>query len=70
MAEEIDRVRELQELPKGVAKELEYVLDLAPRFFWLVGPGTIEPAAHVYSVEVAELNTRFTRVDDVPPFGR
>ena len=33
----------LAELPMGTVKEIEYVLDLAPRFLWVVGPGSVDP---------------------------
>lgn len=47
-------------------KEVEYVLELAPRHVWLVGPGTVDPARHVWAVRVDRLDVRFTRVSDVP----
>lgn len=47
-------------------KEIEYVLDLAPQHLWLVGPGTVDPAANVWAVTVHGLRTTFTRLDDVP----
>jgi len=51
----------LTDLPPSAAKEIEYVLDLAPRYLWIVGPGSIEPPKHVYEVERrGPLNARFT----------
>ncbi len=47
-------------------KEIEYLLDLAPQHLWLVGPGTVDPAAHVWSVTLDGLAATFTRVDDCP----
>lgn len=47
-------------------KEVEYVLELAPRHVWLVGPGTVDPARHVWAVMVDRLDVHFTRVSDVP----
>jgi hypothetical protein len=48
-------------------KEVEYVLELEPEHLWLVGPGTVEPAAHVWSVTVDGLNVGFRRLPDLPP---
>ena len=62
----IERVSELRALPPAVVKEIEYVLDLGPRYLWVVGPGSIEPAAYVYRVDVENQNAYFTPVDDVP----
>ena len=36
MAAQLDRAASLTELPTTTVKEVEYVLDLAPRYFWLV----------------------------------
>lgn len=63
LAAQLDRVADLARLPQGLAKEIEYVLDLAPRYLWLVGPGTVDPAPHVYAVEVDGLDARFRQVD-------
>ncbi|MBI4575226.1 MAG: hypothetical protein HY722_03075 [Planctomycetes bacterium] len=56
----------LDRMPLGVVKEIEYVLDLAPKYLWIVGPGSVDPATHVFRVDVEGLNARFTPVDDVP----
>lgn len=47
-------------------KEVEYILELEPAHLWLVGPGTVEPAAHVWAVAVDGLDADFRRVPDVP----
>jgi hypothetical protein len=58
----------LTELPDSAAKEIEYVLDLAPEYLWVVGPGSVDPAAHVYEVQmVGPTNATFTPRDGLPP---
>jgi hypothetical protein len=47
-------------------KELEYVLDLAPRYLWIVGPGSVDPPTHVFHVTVDGQNARFERVGALP----
>jgi len=66
LAREVAAAQELQELPSGSTKELEYVLDLAPAFLWIVGPGAVDPARHVFGVQVNGLNARFTPVENLP----
>lgn len=56
----------LSELPGKLAKEIEYVLDIQPQYLWVVGPGSIDPPAHVFRVSVEGLNATFTAVDDLP----
>jgi hypothetical protein len=69
LAAQLDAAGSLTELPPGTVKEIEYVLDLAPKYFWLVGPGSIDPARYVYAVEVNGLNARFLAIDEVPRAG-
>ncbi len=58
----------IDDLPASAAKEVEYVLDLAPRYLWVVGPGSIDPPRHVYMVELlGPLNAAFNRVESMPP---
>lgn len=64
---QLDAAGSLAELPPGSAKELEYVMDLAPRFLWIVGPGTVDPAPHIYSVVVSGLDAQFRKVSTIPP---
>lgn len=66
MARAIDGFRRLADLPGKVAKEVEYVLDLAPAYLWLVGPGTVDPEAHVWRVEVLDKRAWFERVPGIP----
>ena len=56
----------LTDLPVGTVKEIEYVLDLAPRFLWVVGPGSVDPATHMFKVTVDGLNARFDPVGGFP----
>lgn len=64
---QLDAAGSLAALPSGSAKELEYVMDLAPRFLWIVGPGTVDPAPHIYSVVVSGLDAQFRKVSTIPP---
>jgi hypothetical protein len=54
------------ELSPNTLKEIEYVLDLRPRFLWLVGPGTVDPATFIYSVRTGGLNARFKQLANFP----
>ena len=47
-------------------KELEYVLDLKPRYLWIVGPGSADPEKYVYSVKVEGLEAKFERMGRLP----
>lgn len=62
-----DNQREVHVLPPNAPKELRYVLDLRPAYFWLVGPGTVDPEAHVWRVECAGERIGFHRVASIPP---
>lgn len=66
LAGEMTRAGSLAELPIGTVKEIEYVLDLVPRFLWVVGPGSIDPARYLFRVTVSGLNARFTPLDEFP----
>src|SRR5438093_4025415 len=48
-----------KDLPFHCKKELEYVLDIAPRQLWLVAPGCIEPERYVYALHVEESQVQF-----------
>lgn len=63
LAEQI-RTHRLADLHEKHAKEVEYVLDLAPRLLWVAGPASIEPATHVFAVHVDGLDATFTAVDE------
>lgn len=67
IARGIDQLHELSEMPNSVAKEIEYVLELKPAYLWLVGPGTVDPEAHVWRVWVNGLRARFERLRTLPP---
>jgi len=57
----------LTDLPTSAVKEIEYVLDLAPQYLWIVGPGSIDPPTHVYAVEPrGPLNAVFTPRPGLP----
>lgn len=62
----IDRGATPTELVAFGFKEIEYVLELRPSHLWLVGPGTVDPAAHVWAVTVDDLDASFTRLADLP----
>ncbi len=66
IAAQLDRAADLSELPLGVVKEMEYVLDLAPRYLWILGPGSVEPAKHTFEVTVSGMSAQFHRVDALP----
>ncbi len=53
-------------LRPDVAREVRDAIEAAPRFLWLVGPNTIEPATHVFRLLTRGDQTRFARVDAVP----
>ncbi|MGH8923842.1 MAG: hypothetical protein ACRDWA_04240 [Acidimicrobiia bacterium] len=62
----LDQIAELRRLPQPAVKEVEYVLDLAPRYLWLVGPGTVDPPVQVFRVEVDDMNAHFERLERLP----
>jgi hypothetical protein len=67
MAHALDHAADSSELPVRIVKEIEYVMDLAPRVLWLVAPGTVDPARHVFRVEVSGRQARFSRIPDDTP---
>lgn len=66
LAREMARAGSLAKLPIGTVKEIEYVLDLSPRFLWVAGPGSVDPATHMFKVTVDGLNARFDQVHEFP----
>lgn len=48
-------------------KEVEYVLELRPQVLWLVGPGSVDPATHVWEVTVDGVEATFDSLSDVRP---
>lgn len=49
-----------------VAKELEYVLDLSPRYLWIVAAGCLETDLLVYEVAVDGITARFEKLSTIP----
>jgi hypothetical protein len=66
IASSLDAHRRLGALRADLAHELESVTVVRPRFLWLVGPNSIEPAAHVFRVTAAGDDLAFTRVAVLP----
>lgn len=67
LAAAIERHGALSELPTTAAKEVEYVLDLAPKYLWIVGPGSLDPPRYLYRVStVGPLNVAFDPVEEFP----
>jgi hypothetical protein len=66
LARDIGSDTEFGAMKERHRKELEYVLDLVPRYLWLVGPGLIDPEEFVYEVQVDGLNATFTRIEKLP----
>lgn len=67
LAAQIAATQSLGALPAKAAKEIEYVLDLSPTYLWVVGPGSVEPASHLYRVHVDGLDAAFEPIDALPP---
>jgi hypothetical protein len=66
IAAQLDRAGDLRELPLGTVKEIEYVLELRPAHLWVVGPGSVDPPAHVFRVAVDGRTARFERLPRLP----
>ena len=62
----LERTSKLTDLSKNHAKELEYVLDLEPKYLWIVGPNSVDPEKYVYSVSVVDLDARFEPLKNLP----
>ena len=63
---QLDAGTPLSELPRAAVKEIEYVLDLEPRYLWVVGPGSVDPAPFVYEVTVDGNDAHFDRLAELP----
>jgi hypothetical protein len=63
----LDGATPLGRLPGRTAKELEYVMDVRPRYLWVTGPGTVDPARHVFAVAGVGADIVLARLDDLPP---
>ena len=59
IAKTLEGCRTLASLPLRCQKELEYVLDVAPKHLWLVAPGCIDPELYVYAVRVSDGQAEF-----------
>lgn len=66
VASALDACDTLVGLRPEMAREIHGVTVTKPRFLWLVGPNTVEPAGHVFRVAPKGHHTTFTRVDAVP----
>lgn len=53
-------------MPLTAATEIEYVLDLAPQYLWIVGPGSVDPPRHVFAVTVDGNGASFRGMDGLP----
>lgn len=63
IAHTIEKCRTFTELPIDCKKELEYVLDLAPKHLWLVAPGCIDPERFIYAVRLQGLHPEFQPIE-------
>jgi hypothetical protein len=66
LATAIDASGRLSALPRDFAREIEHIVPVGPRYLWLVGPNTIDPACHVFRVRVDGDDATFHRIDTVP----
>lgn len=67
IVEDIHRSWKLGDMPDPAVKELEYVLDIRPKYLWIVGPGSVDPEEAVYEVSMEGEDARFKVVDSLPP---
>jgi hypothetical protein len=58
----IEHCRAFADLPMLCQKELEYVLDVAPKYLWLVSPGCVDPEQYVYAVRVQGKQAEFSPI--------
>lgn len=65
IAKTIEKCGSFTNLPAGCQKELEYVLDVAPRHLWLVAPGCIDPGQYVDAVRVDGMQAGFRPVSSL-----
>ena len=66
LAHQVREHGELSDMPLAAAKEIEYVLDLAPRYLWILGPGSVDPPRHVFKADVEGNKATFRAVDELP----
>jgi hypothetical protein len=66
LATTLDACGRRSHLSPDVRPQFESVLSARPRYLWLVGPNTIEPAGHVFRLTYRDDDIRFTRIERVP----
>jgi hypothetical protein len=65
---EVDKVVKSITNPQNQAplKEYENILALHPKWLWFVGPGTVDPAIHIFMVIINENQLQLKRHDVLP----
>jgi hypothetical protein len=66
IATALDACDRLDGLRPDIAGQVRGTAMMTPRFLWLVGPNTVEPAGHVFRVASRGDSATFTRVNAVP----
>jgi hypothetical protein len=66
LAAALDAADTVAGLRPDIFRELPNAIEAEPRFLWLVGPNTIDPALHVFRFDTGGVQTRLARVDAVP----
>jgi len=66
LATALDACGSFSALPDGVARVVKNVIVLRPRHVWVVGPNSVEPSGHVFSVCVDDDDALFRRINEVP----
>jgi hypothetical protein len=62
IANTIEKCATFTQLQLACKKELEYVLDLAPKHLWLVAPGCIDTERYVYAVRLQGSQVEFRQI--------
>jgi len=65
IATALEACETLAEVPESCAKEVDYVLDIAPQYLWLVAPGSVDPERFVYAVRVSDTKAEFRRLESL-----
>ena len=66
IATALDACDSLDGLRPEIAGQIKGAAMVKPRYLWLVGPNTVEPAGHVFRVARSGDGATFTRVSAVP----
>jgi hypothetical protein len=66
LATAVDAGGLVSRLSQTATHELAAVLARRPRFVWLVGPNSIDPATHVFRLTAFDGDLRFSRIETVP----